>query len=189
MLKELSLFTGAGGGVLGANLLGWRTLGYVENNDYAQRIIRRRIDDGILDAAPIFTDVRSFTSICRVYRGFVDVVSAGFPCQPFSIASKKREAGDDERNMWPATIEIIRKVEPELCFFENVAGLLSAGFGRVEDETGRPVSPYFGTILRDLAEAGYDAEWCVLGADDVGAWHRRKRLWIRARKISNTNGT
>lgn len=178
-MNELSLFTGAGGGVLGSKLLGWRTIAYVENNEYAQRIIRRRIDDGTLDLAPIYNDVRTFASIAREYRGVTDVLTAGFPCQPFSIASKTREAGDDERNMWPATIEIIRKVKPKICFLENVRGLLSAGTGGVEDYTGRSLSSYFGTVLRDLANAGYDARWCLLGADDVGGWHQRQRLWVR----------
>lgn len=186
-MNELSLFSGAGGGILGSQLLGWRTIGYVENNEYAQRILRRRIDDGFIDTAPIFTDVETFTRVAHLYRGFVDVVSAGFPCQPFSIASKTRAAEDDERNGWPATVDVIERVQPEFCYFENVRGLLSAGGGGVEDDTGRPVSSYFGTILRDLAALRYSTQWIVLGADDVGGRHIRKRLWIRARKMADSD--
>jgi len=166
-MNELSLFSGADGGLLGTLLLGWRCLGYVEWETYCQRVLEQRIVDGILDHAPIFGDVREFvqSGAAREYRGAIDVVTAGFPCQPFSWAGSKRGA-DDERNMWPATIAVLREVRPRFAFLENVPGLLA--------------HPYFGTVLGDLAEAGFDARWGVLGADDVGAPHLRKRLWIRA---------
>lgn len=174
-MNELSLFSGAGGGVLGSKILGWKTLGYVEWESYCQKVIAQRIKDGIFDEAPIFGDIKTFVSegYARSYRGMVDVVSGGFPCQPFSVAGS-RKAGDDSRDMWPATLGVIKAVEPPIVFLENVPGLLSA---TMDDESGRSVH-YFGTILRDLAESGYDAKWCVLGADDVGAPHHRKRLWI-----------
>jgi DNA (cytosine-5)-methyltransferase 1 len=166
-MRELSLFTGAGGGLLASHLLGWVPVGYVEWDDYCQRVIAARIRDGMLPAAPIFTDVRKFveSGAAREYRGFTDVVSGGFPCQPFSVAGK-RAGADDERNMWPATIECIRVVRPRYCFLENVPGLLNSG--------------YFGTILSDLAESGYDVRWRVLSAAEVGAPHKRDRLWIVA---------
>lgn len=125
-MKELSLFTGAGGGLLGTKLLGWTHIGYVEKNEYCQRIIRARIDDGIINKAPIFTDVREFiqSGAARQYRGIADVVTAGFPCQPFSVAGK--QAGEeDPRNMWPETIAVIRAVQPKYAFLENVPGLLA----------------------------------------------------------------
>ena len=86
--------------------------------------------------------------------------------------------------MWPATIEVIRIVRPRYAFLENVPGLLGATDGEacgwdMDDGPGDNLR-YFGTILSDLSEAGYDAEWTVLGADDVGAPHRRKRLWVLA---------
>jgi DNA (cytosine-5)-methyltransferase 1 len=166
-VNELSLFSGGGGGLLGTKLLGFKTIGYVEYEPYCQKVLKARIEDGILDAAPIFGDIRRFISegYAASYTGMVDVLTAGFPCQPFSVAGKRKGA-DDERNMWPATIETIRIVQPRFAFMENVPGLLSSG--------------YFGTVLRDLHESGYDARWCVLGADDCGAPHRRKRLWILA---------
>lgn len=172
-MRELSLFTGAGGGICGSKILGWQTLGYVEFEDYPQRVIAQRIEDGFYDRAPIFGDVRTFISegYADAYQGMVDIVSGGFPCQPFSVAGS-RQAGDDSRDMWPATIEVIRRVRPRWAFLENVPGLLSA----TDDVHGT----YFGRVLGDLAKAGYDAEWTVLGADDVGAPHRRKRLWILA---------
>lgn len=167
MMRELSLFTGIGGGLLGTHLLGWTPIGYVEINDYCQRVIAQRIKDGILPAAPIFTDVREFvqSGCADAYRGFVDVVTGGFPCQPFSVAGKRKGA-DDERNMWPATMEVIRRVQPTWAFLENVPGLLSSG--------------YFGTILGDLSQSGFDVGWRILSAAEVGAPHRRNRLWIAA---------
>ena len=166
-MRELSLFTGAGGGLLGTKLLGWHTVGYVEFNEYCQKVLAQRIQDGFLDEAPIFGDIDHFieSGASKKYAGFVDVLTAGFPCQPFSVAGKKR-GQDDERNKWPQTIQCIRDVRPRYALLENVPGLLNSG--------------YFGEILSSLAQAGFDARWCVLGADDVGAPHRRKRLWILA---------
>ena len=168
-MNHLSLFTGAGGGELGAILNGWHTVGYVEWDDYCQRVLAQRIKDGILPEAPIFGDLRAFISegYAEAYQGMVDVVSGGFPCQPFSVAGKRKGAGDD-RNMWPATLEVIRLVRPKFALLENVPGL----------NTVR--KSYLGRILGGLSEAGFDARWCVLGADDCGAPHRRKRLWILA---------
>ncbi len=80
-LRELSLFSGSGGGLLGTKLLGWRAVGYVEFNEYCQRVLQQRIRDGLLDDAPIFGDVREFVEggFAEAYRGRVDVVTGGFP--------------------------------------------------------------------------------------------------------------
>lgn len=173
-LNELSLFSGAGGGLLGSKLLGWRHVGYVEYEKYCQEIINQRIKDGFLDEAPIFGDIDEFikSGASKKYKGYVDVVTAGFPCQPFSVAGKQK-GQDDERNKWPQTLQCIRDIRPRYAFLENVPGLLNSG--------------YFSEILSSLAQAGYNARWIVLGADDVGAWHRRKRLWIKAELAVNTN--
>lgn len=206
-MNELSLFTGAGGGLLATHTLGWMPVGYVEYDDYCQRVLAQRIRDGILEDAPIYSDIRAFIreGYAAAHKGMVDVISAGFPCQPFSVAGKG-EAENDPRNMWPPTIECIRIIRPLYAELENVPGLLSAGqalalvalekirqfglFGAGDNKPGvgrflrfvlKVVGPrYLGRVLGDLAEAGYDARWCVLGADDAGANHRRKRLWIWA---------
>mgnify|MGYP006921396166 FL=1 len=166
-MRELSLFSGAGGGLLGTKLMGWKHVGYVEWNEYCQRVIAARIADGYLDEAPIFTDVREFvqSGAADQYRGIADVVSAGFPCQPFSVAGEQL-AEADERNMWPATKAIIRAVRPKHLLLENVTALLTSG--------------YFGVILSDLAEMGFVGRWGCIPASACGAPHERDRLWIVA---------
>jgi DNA (cytosine-5)-methyltransferase 1 len=166
-VRELSLFSGAGGGLLGSKLLGWTTIGYVEYEEYCQKVIKQRIADGILDEAPIFGDIRAFIDqgYADSYKGMVDVVTGGFPWQPFSVAGKG--AGElDERNMWPATIEVIRRVGPQFVLLENVPGLLA--------------HEYYGQIIGQLSESGYDARWKVISAGELGAPHKRDRLWIVA---------
>lgn len=166
-MRELSLFTGAGGGLLGTKLLGWTHVGYVEWNEYCQRVIAARIADGYLDEAPIFTDVREFvqSGAAEQYRGIADVVSAGFPCQPFSVAGKQAGA-DDERDMWPATAAVIRVVRPRHVLLENVTGLASTG--------------YAGIVTFDLAAMGYMGSNGCISAADTGADHKRERLWFVA---------
>ena len=166
VFTELSLFSGAGGGLLGTRyLLGWRTVCYVEWDKYAVEVLKARIRDGYLDDAPIWDDVRTFDG--RPWAGLVDVVSAGFPCQPYSVSGRML-AADDPRNGWPSTIRIIREVRPRIAWLENVPGLLSGRHG------------YFGTILEELDEAGYRVEWDCVSAEEVGAPHKRERVWILA---------
>jgi DNA (cytosine-5)-methyltransferase 1 len=119
----------------------------------------------------MYGDVRTFDA--TAWRGKVGIVTGGFPCQPHSQAGK-RLGGKDDRDLWPDTVRILRESRAPLGFFENVPGLLTS-----RDADGYPM---FGRILGDLSEAGFDAEWCVLGADDVGAPHRRKRLWLLAHR-------
>ena len=166
-MKELSLFSGVGGGLLDTHLLGWECIGYVEWNDYCQRVIRQRIIDGRLPRAPIFCDVRAFISdgYAAAYQGMVDIVTAGFPCQPFSVAGRQK-GESDERNMWPATLDVLRAVRPQYALLENVSGLLA--------------HRYIQRIFRDLAQSGFNARWCVLGGHDVGGISDGKRLWVIA---------
>jgi len=167
-LTELSLFSGTGGGLLATqHLLGWRTVCYVEWNEYAVEVIKARIRDGYLDDAPIWDD--AFTFDGRPWAGLVDVVTAGFPCQPFSLAGKGL-AENDARNGWSAVIRILREVRPQYALLENVPGLIS--------------KPYFRRILGDLAEAGFDIEQDCISAQEMGANHKRERLWL----IAHTNG-
>jgi DNA (cytosine-5)-methyltransferase 1 len=163
-MYELALFAGAGGGLLASRwLLGWRTVCYVENGAYPVEVLRARIRDGLLDDAPIWDDARTFDG--GPWRGCVDIISAGFPCQPFSGAGKGL-AEQDDRNLWPDTIRIIREVRPEWILLENVSRLLSHAYVR--------------RIYADLAQSGYNIPWDCIPASAVGANHQRDRLWVVA---------
>lgn len=161
-MNELALFAGAGGGLLATRcLLGWRTVCAVEIEPYRREVLLRRQGDGVLDLFPIWGDVRTFEG--RPWCGKVDVVTAGFPCQPWSTAGK-REGEGDHRNLWPDTMRIIREVGSRYVLLENVPGLLA--------------HLYFGTILGELAEGGYDCRWDCFRACDEGAPHIRDRVFI-----------
>jgi DNA (cytosine-5)-methyltransferase 1 len=98
----------------------------------------------------------------------IDIISGGFPCQPHSVAGK-RKGSSDERNLWPEFRRIIGEIKPRWVVAENVPGIFSSDAGR-----------FFGEVLADLASLGYSAGWCTFGAVDVGAWHRRDRVFIVA---------
>lgn len=170
-MNELALSAGSGAGQLASQwLVGFQTVCYVEWNEYRIEILKARIRDGLLDDAPIWGDARTFDG--GPWRGRVHLVSAGFPCQPFALGGK-RLGGDDSRNLWPDIVRIIGEVAPQWVFLENSTRLLSPFRG-----IGEPA--YFGTILGDLAEIGYDAKWGCLSAAGLGAFHKRERLWIVA---------
>ena len=164
-MRELSLFSGAGGGLLATtHLLGFRTVCYVEWDDYCIDVLKARIKDGYLHDAPVWDNVQTFDG--HPWAGQVDLLTAGFPCQPFSGAGTQL-GEDDPRNMWPHTIRIVRESKPKLVFLENVSGIISSG--------------YILTVLGDLAQAGYAAFPPLrLAASDVGANHKRERIWIMA---------
>jgi len=162
MMNELSLFSGYGGFSLGLRLAGitTRSVAYVEWERYPQEIIKARIKDGYLDDAPIWGDISTFDG--REFRGLVDIITGGFPCQPHSVAGKQK-GESDARNLWPDTLRIISEVAPRYVLLENVPGILAKGYG--------------GTVIGQLSEAGYDCRWEVISASDVGASHLRKRWW------------
>lgn len=160
-MRELSLFSGAGGGLLGTKLLGWEHIGYVENNEYCQKVLKQRIKDGILDDAPIFGDIRSFLNegYADSYQGMVDVVTAGFPCQPYSTASAGKQPAC---TMLSYTIECIRTVLPRFVFCENVSRRA------------------IGNAARELQKLSYHTRPAKVSASDLGADHIRERYWLLA---------
>jgi DNA (cytosine-5)-methyltransferase 1 len=160
-LNELALFAGAGGGILGGKLLGWRTVCAVEWEAYPASVLCARQNDGFLPTFPIWDDVQTFDG--KPWRGIVDVVSGGFPCQDISAAGKGAGIDGERSGMWGEMARIICEVRPQFVFVENSPVLTSRGLGRV---------------LGDLAAMGFDARWGVLGAADVGAVHQRDRIWI-----------
>lgn len=162
-MNELHLFAGAGGGILGSELLGIRTICAVELEPYPASVLLARQNDGLLPPFPVWDDVCTFDG--RPWRGLVDVVSGGFPCQDISAAGKGAGIDGARSGLWREMHRIVSEVRPQYVFVENSPMLTSRGLG---------------CVLGDMAAIGYDAEWMVLGADDVGAPHERKRMWILA---------
>ena len=167
-LRELALFAGAGGGILGGKLLGWQTVCAVERDAYAAQILAQRQNDGILETFPIWSDVCSFDG--KPWRGIVDVVSGGFPCQPHSSAGTKKGT-EDHRWLWDDIERIIIEVEPEYVYLENVPGVISNG-ALLE-------------IVQRLDEIGFSVTWEILSAGKLGAEHERERIWILAHSNSS----
>jgi DNA (cytosine-5)-methyltransferase 1 len=162
-MNELALFAGAGGGILGGKLLGWRTVCAVEWEPYPASVLCARQNDGLLPPFPIWDDIQTFDG--NPWRGIVDVVSGGFPCTDISAAGKGAGIDGEASGMWREMARVICEVRPRFVFVENSPMLTSRGLGRV---------------LGDLASMGFDARWGVLGAADIGAPHQRDRMWIVA---------
>jgi len=167
-LNELALFAGAGGGILGGHLLGWRTVCAVEWEPYAACVLAARQNDGLLPPFPIWDDVQTFDG--KPWRGIVDVVSGGFPCQDISIAGNGDGLDGERSGMWREMARIIGEVRPRFAFVENSPMLVTRGLERV---------------LADLTSMGYDSRWGVISAADIGAKHKRERVWIVASSNSN----
>ena len=168
-MNELALFAGAGGGILGGKLLGWRTVCAVEWEPYPASVLCARQNDGLLPPFPIWDDIQTFDG--NPWRGIVDVVSGGFPCTDISAAGKGAGIDGEASGMWREMARVIYEVRPRYVFVENSPMLTSRGLGRV---------------LGDLASMGFDARWGVLGAADVGANHQRNRIWIVGKQMAYT---
>lgn len=156
-MNELALFAGAGGGLLASRILGWRTVCAVEVNRDRRDMVCARQDDGCLDPFPIWDDIRTFSGI--EWRGRVDVVSGGFPCQAYSTATRGKSVADD---LWPEMRRVVADVAPRYVFAENVAR-------RAID-----------AACDDLEAMGYKTRAIALSAADLGADHIRKRYWLCA---------
>lgn len=162
-LNELALFAGAGGGILGSHLLGWNTVCAVERDAYAAQVLAQRQNDGILKAFPIWSDITTFDG--KPWKGIIDVISGGFPCQDISSAGKGAGIDGERSGLWSEMARIIDEVRPQYVFVENSPMLVSRGLTRV---------------ISDLAEMGYDAQWTRFSASNFGAPHQRDRIWIVA---------
>jgi DNA (cytosine-5)-methyltransferase 1 len=173
-LNELALFAGAGGGILGGRLLGWRTVCAVEFAAYPREVLLARQRDGILEPFPIWDDVRTFDG--GPWRGQVDVVSGGFPCTDISSARSNsnkngKHSGLDGQasGLWFEMERIVAEVCPQFVFIENSPNLRTRGLARV---------------LKGLAAMGYDARWGCFNALRFGADHERERMFI----VAHANG-
>lgn len=170
-MRELALFAGAGGGILGGHLLGWRTVCAVEFDAYARSVLIARQRDGCLPRFPIWDDVRTFDG--NPWCGHVDVVSGGFPCQDISAAGKGAGIDGERSGLWREMARIVGEVRPRFVWVENSPLLVSRGLA---------------VVLGDLAKMGYDARWGVVGAHHAGAPHKRDRCWVLAYAIDKRAG-
>jgi DNA (cytosine-5)-methyltransferase 1 len=156
-MNELALFAGAGGGLLASRLLGWRTVCAVEYDGHRRQSLMARQDDGCLEPFPIWDDIRTFDGL--PWRGRIDVVSGGFPCQAYSTAARGQNVADD---LWPEMRRVVAEVAPRHVFAENVAR-------RAID-----------AAADDLEAMGYKTRCIALAASDLGADHGRPRYWLAA---------
>ncbi len=165
-LKLLDLFSGIGGFSLGLESTGYfETIAFVEKDKFCQQVLKKNFKD-----IPIESEVRNV----KGERYAADIITGGFPCQPFSVAGKRRGT-DDDRYLWDETIRIIRECKPRWFIGENVEGIINIQDGLVLRQ-----------VQDDLEKEGFQVQCLVIPASGIGAWHQRKRVWIIA--YSNSNG-
>ena len=163
MDRYLSLFSGGMGGDLGMqHLVGMECVGYVEWEEYCQKLIRQRQEDGLIDRAPIFGDIRAFISegYAASYQGLVDVITGGFPCQAWSTAARGRNKSS--RDLWPETLECINIIRPGKILLENVS------------------KKAIRRARTDLEASGYSCRGAEIPAAALGAAIERERQWLFA---------
>ena len=171
-LLGLSCFAGIGGIDL-AIRRNVKTICYIENEKYCQDIIKKNVQDGWLDDAPIWSDICSFDG--RPWNGKVDIVFGGFPCQSISLAGKGEGIEEGTKSgLWFEMLRIIEETNPKYVFLENVAGIRNRGLN---------------TVLKGLSKNGFDAKWIMLRANDIGAPHKRERWFCLAwkRELADTS--
>lgn len=156
-MRHLDLFSGIGGFALAARWMGWHTVGFCEKDPYCQQVLQKNFPN-----TTIHDDIRTIPRI-----GNIDIITGGFPCQPFSVAGIKKGKKDD-RHLWPNMLEVIACEKPTFVIGENVAGII----GMALDE-----------VLSDLEAEGYSTQSFVIPACSVDAPHRRDRVWIIAHSI------
>jgi len=165
----IAFCAGYGGIERGLELAGLehRVIAYVEIEAYAIANLVSKMETGQLPPAPIYTDIKTFPS--EIFRDRVDIITGGYPCQPFSAAGK-RLGEDDPRHLWPYIRKHVETIRPVQCFFENVEGHISLGLN---------------SVISDLEEDGYSTTWGIFSAREVGAPHQRKRVYIMGDSESN----
>lgn len=160
MIRHLDLFSGIGGFALAAQMVGGiETKQFVEIDPYCQQVLAKNYP-----TVPIHDDITTYTAKSGLY----DLITAGFPCQPHSLAGK-RKASQDSRDLWGELYRVICEARPRWVVLENVPGLITSESGS-----------FFKRILWQLAEAGFDVEWGTVSCQALGGVHKRERLWIVA---------
>ena len=166
-LKTLDLFSGIGGFSLGLESTGFfETIGFVEKDKFCQKVLKKHWSN-----INIEEDIRNVKG--EKYQA--DVVTGGFPCQPFSVAGKRKSTADD-RYLWDEMLRVIRETKPRWVIGENVEGIVNINEGMVLRQ-----------VLNDLENEGFKSQCIIIPASGIGAWHQRKRIWIIANNISNAN--
>ena len=164
-LKLLDLFSGIGGFSLGLESTGFfETIAFVEKDKFCQKVLKKNFNN-----IPIEEDIRNVKG--SNYKA--DVITGGFPCQPFSVAGK-RKGTDDDRYLWDETIRVVRECKPRWFIGENVEGIINIQEGMVLRQ-----------VCTDLEEEGFEVQCLIIPASGIGAWHQRKRVWILAHSNSN----
>jgi DNA (cytosine-5)-methyltransferase 1 len=167
MLKLLDLFSGIGGFSLGMETTNRiKTIAFVEKDKFCQKVLNKNFKN-----IPIEEDIRNV----KGSNYTADIVSGGFPCQPFSVAGK-RKGKDDDRYLWDETIRVVAETKPKWFVGENVEGIINISNGTVLQQ-----------IQQDLEKEGFQVQCLVIPASGVGAWHQRKRVWIIGCNVSNSN--
>jgi DNA (cytosine-5)-methyltransferase 1 len=167
MLKLLDLFSGIGGFSLGMEATNRiKTIAFVEKDKFCQKVLNKNFKN-----IPIEEDIRNV----KGSNYTADIVSGGFPCQPFSVAGK-RKGKDDDRYLWDETIRVVAETKPKWFIGENVEGIINISNGTVLQQ-----------IQQDLEKEGFQVQCLVIPASGVGAWHQRKRVWIIGCNVSNSN--
>ena len=165
-MKHGSLFSGIGGFDLAAEWMGWQNIFHCEIGEFPRKILKHHFPNSIC-----YEDIKK--TDFRKHRGEVDIISGGFPCQPYSNAGKRR-GKEDDRHLWPEMCRVIREIQPRFVVGENVAGLLSWNNGMV-----------FHEIITDLENEGYETQAFLIPACATNAPHRRDRIWFVAYSSSN----
>lgn len=165
-MKVLDLFSGIGGFSLGLERAGMETVAFCEFDEHARKVLKKHWPE-----VPIHNDVRTLDG--KQYRGTIDVVCGGFPCQDLSAAGNQKGFGGERSSLYREMLRIISECLPRYAIFENVTNLLAGDRGR-----------WFGQFLYDLAQVGYNAEWHCISGSAIGTAHHRDRVWI----IAYTNG-
>ena len=162
-LNTFHLFAGAGGGILADLLLGHNPIGACEIEPYPRDVLLARQRDGHLPNFPIWDDVCTLDG--TPWRGSVDVLCGGFPCQDISAAGKGAGISGERSGLWKEYARLIGEMQPRFVFAENSPLLRTRGLG---------------VVLEDLASLGYNARWGIIGAGNIGAPHKRDRMWVLA---------
>jgi len=166
-LKLLDLFSGIGGFSLGLESTGgFETIAFVEKDKFCQKVLAKNFNNITIEG-----EIRNVKG--EKYKA--DIITAGFPCQPFSVAGK-RKGKDDDRYLWDETIRVIRECKPKWFVGENVEGIVNIANGTVLQQ-----------IQQDLEKEGFEVQCGIIPASGIGAWHQRKRVWIIGYNLSNSN--